>query len=549
MQPTSFYFVFPTAAILLTFVLFLRSKGRRFSVRSIRGPPSPSSLLGHEYLLRSRQHQDILSVADPKALQYIFHSSGYRFTKTRDSFRTLQAFMGQGLVSVGGMIYVSVLSRKFRLTGRLGEIHQRQRRILSPAFAASQLRLFLTVFQASAVKLTEKMNERVGEAKVLNVLEWTSKAALDIIGITAFRYQFNSLNNEQTELMVAVNNLFAEAGLWPTTWALLFTSLWRILPEWLLLPLGWIPSREIGRMNFFRKVAMKVSRPIFEKQLKEVAGDPNPAEKDVVNVLAMSHLNDDAKKKMSDIEIDSQLATFIIAGHDTTANTMAWLLYELSLHPEDQTKIRDEIACTKANAAGALTTNDYDSMIWLNACIKIPIRKGQVIMTSIYSYNRLPSVWGNDAEEWNPSRFLDGRDAKQISLGVYSNLLTFSAGVRGCIGWRFAVMELQSVVTELLSNFEFSTPKGAPKLQHGPAGLAVSPIVPGKAEEGPQIPLLVTVLNKRNDLNAISSLLQYLHELCEKFGYLASETRAASVQETQWAKKYTDVAGFPFQAV
>ncbi|KAK0227612.1 cytochrome P450 [Armillaria fumosa] len=539
MQPTLYYFVFPTVAILLTFVLFLRSKGRRSLVQKIRGPPSPSFLLGHEYLLRSRQHvgdmervwcqeygavyrtkgcfgQGILSVADPKALQYIFHSSGYRFPKTRDSFRALQAFMGQGLVSVDG------------------EIHQRQRRILGPAFAASQLRLFLTIFQASAVKLTEKINEHVGEAKVLNVLEWTSKAALDIIGITAFRYHFNSLGNGQTELMVAANNLFAEAGLWPTSWELLLTSLWRILPEWSLVPLNWIPSRQIGRMNFFKKVAMKVSRPIFEKQLEEVAGDANPAEKDVVNVLAMSHLNDDAKKKMSDIEIDSQLATFILAGHDTTANTMAWLLYELSLHPEDQTKIREEIAQTKANAAEAFTSNDYDSMIWLNACIKealrlhplvyclfrepaqddilplaepiitsdgkscsqIPIRKGQIITTSIYSYNRLPSVWGDDAEDWNPNRFLDGRDGKQISLGVYANLLTFSAGVRGCIGWRFAVMELQSVVTELLSNFEFSIPKGAPKLQHGPAGVTLSPIVPGKEEEGPQIPLLVTALEK-----------------------------------------------------
>ncbi len=57
-------------------------------------------------------------------------------------------------------------------------------------------------------------------------------------------------------------------------------------------------------------------------------------------------------------------------------------------------------------------------------------------------------------------------------------------------------MELQSVVTELLSNFEFSMPKGATKLQHGPAGMTLSPIVPGKAEEGPQIPLLVTALNK-----------------------------------------------------
>lgn len=57
-------------------------------------------------------------------------------------------------------------------------------------------------------------------------------------------------------------------------------------------------------------------------------------------------------------------------------------------------------------------------------------------------------------------------------------------------------MELQSVVTELLSNFEFSIPKGAPKLQHGPAGVTITPIVPGRVEEGPQIPLLITALNK-----------------------------------------------------
>ncbi|KAK0492366.1 hypothetical protein EDD18DRAFT_1184276 [Armillaria luteobubalina] len=74
--------------------------------------------------------------------------------------------------------------------------------------------------------------------------------------------------------------------------------------------------------------------------------------------------------------------------------------------------------------------------------------------------------------------------------------MTFSAGIRGCIGWRFSVMELQSVVTELLDNFEFDMPKGASKLQHGPAGAGLAPLVPGKAEEGPQVPLLVTPLRK-----------------------------------------------------
>ncbi|KAK0214209.1 hypothetical protein IW262DRAFT_1409396, partial [Armillaria fumosa] len=57
--------------------------------------------------------------------------------------------------------------------------------------------------------------------------------------------------------------------------------------------------------------------------------------------------------------------------------------------------------------------------------------------------------------------------------------------------------ELQSVIVELLSNFEFSIPKGAPELQDALAGIALIPIVPGKANEGPQVPLHVTPLNKQ----------------------------------------------------
>ncbi|PBK92245.1 cytochrome P450 [Armillaria gallica] len=473
MQSIIHYIVLSTATFSL-FYAFLRFKGRKYAIEKIRGPPSPSSLFGLSpwRLLRSRQHLGDLEMDWYQTYGAVYRTKGCFGQDILDVNRINGAATGQGLIFA------------------TGEIHQRQRRILGPAFTASQLRLFLNVFQASAVKLTEQINERVDNAKVLNMLEWTSKAALDIIGITSFRYEFNSLSGGQTELMAALNNLL--------------------------------------------DVAMKVSRPIFEKQLKEVANDVNPAEKDVVNVLALAHLNDDAKKKMDDTEIDSQLATFVLAGHDTTANTMAWLLYELSLHPEDQAKIRGEISQAKSNAPGALTSNDYDSMLWLNACIKetlrlhplahclfrepaqddilplsepviisdgkscsqIPIPKGQIVLASIYTYNRF---WGDDAEKWNPNRFLDGRDTKQTSLGVYANLLTFSAGIRGCVGWRFAVMELQSVVTELLSNFEFSMPKGVSRLQHSPAGIALIPIVPGKAEEGAQIPLLVTELNKWMD--------------------------------------------------
>ncbi|KAK0214197.1 cytochrome P450 [Armillaria fumosa] len=533
MQTTLYYFVILPIAYLFVTVP-LRHWKRKYAIRKIRGPPRPSFLLGHEHFVLSHQHvgnlemewheqygavyltgacfgQDILSVADPKALHYIFHSPGYRFTKTRDALRIADALVGQGVGSVQG------------------SDHQRQRKILGPAFVTSQLQLFLKVFQACAMKLTEKTNEYVGEGKEINVLQWTNKVTLDIIGITSFGYEFNALDDGQTELMAALNNIFGEAQMWPKRWEILFLALWRILPDWIFFLLERLPNRAGVRMRLFKDTAAKVSRPIFEKQLIEVANDPDPSEKDIVTVLAMSHLADDAKKKMSDHEVDSQLATFIVAGNIATSGTIAWILYELSRHPEVQMKVREEIAIAKSKTPGALSWDDYDEMIWLNATIKevlryhslargffreasqddvlplakpiitsdgqlcseIPISKGQIIFASI-----LPSVWGDDAGEWNPCRFLEDRAIKQESLGTYANLMTFSAGPCGCLGWRFAIMELQSVVAELLSNFEFSIPKGALELQDAPAGIALIPLVPGRANEGPQAPLHVTPLNK-----------------------------------------------------
>ncbi|KAK0494149.1 hypothetical protein EDD18DRAFT_1177820 [Armillaria luteobubalina] len=69
----------------------------------------------------------------------------------------------------------------------------------------------------------------------------------------------------------------------------------------------------------------------------------------------MSYLATDAKKTMGDQEIDSQLGTFVLAAIGTTASTIFWLLYELSRHPEDQIKVREEIVTTNFKAPGTLT--------------------------------------------------------------------------------------------------------------------------------------------------------------------------------------------------
>ncbi|PBK92235.1 PAH-inducible cytochrome P450 monooxygenase PC-PAH 4 [Armillaria gallica] len=460
--------------------------------------------------------QDVLVISDPKALQYIFHTSGYRYPKSPEEDHFTGIMLGPGLGTVAG------------------EIHQRQRKILGPAFSTSQLRQFLVVFQSAASKLVEKMKDSTQTGKVLDIYEWTTKTSLDVIGKTSFRYEFNAMDamdGQQTELESALHNMLGESQMWPSSAELLYLSLWRLLPDWSLSLLQRVSTRGTRRLVHFRATAGKAAREVFQKQVSVLANGDRPSGKNIIDVLALSHLTEDSKRKMTEEEIYAQFATFIMAGHDTTAVTAAWVLYELARNPSDQAKIREEILQVKANNDRTLSSNDYDSMPTLNAAIKetlrlhplnhvlhriaakddiiplgepiattedtiayeVPVSKGQIVTASVYTYNRLPSVWGDDAEQWNPQRFLRPREREQVSLGVFSNLMSFSGGVHSCIGWRFAVMEIQALVTELLGTFEFGLPEEDFVLLQSPGQRAVFPLVQGRIHEGVQMPLRVTI--------------------------------------------------------
>jgi len=100
----------------------------------------------------------------------------------------------------------------------------------------------------------------------------------------------------------------------------------------------------------------------------------------------------------------------------------------------------------------------------------------------------ITEVWGGDADLWNPLRFFD--DKQDVSVGVFSNLATFSGGVRSCVGWQFAIMELQVMLFGLVESFEFSLPPGGLDIQRIPSILMV-PMIRGRPELGVQLPLVV----------------------------------------------------------
>ena len=95
-----------------------------------------------------------------------------------------------------------------------------------------------------------------------------------------------------------------------------------------------------------------------------------------------ANLAEDAKSKLEEDQILSQLTTLMVAGHETTAATVTWALYELTQHPEFQNQVRKEIKATRAQAVlrgdRELTISDLDSMKYLLALMKARPRSASI---------------------------------------------------------------------------------------------------------------------------------------------------------------------------
>ena len=178
-------------------------------------------------------------------------------------------------------------------------------------------------------------------------------------------------------------------------------------------------------------------------------------------------------------------ATNTRSRHETTASALTWAAYLLSKHQDIQTTLRDEVIAAlgdnpSASPAPADLGNTLKQLPYLNGIIHETLRlfptvpitirealrdttvgehavpKGTELVVSIWQINRSPEVWGADAEEFRPQRWINADDGKPNRHGgAQSNydFITFLEGPRSCIGQEFAKAEMRCLLASLVTGF------------------------------------------------------------------------------------------------
>jgi cytochrome P450 len=248
-------------------------------------------------------------------------------------------------------------------------------------------------------------------------------------------------------------------------------------------------------------------------------------EKSIIGLLIKSE-SQDAELRMSKEEVVAQMKVVLLAGYETTSISLTWALIELSRHPCVQTSLREELL-----AFGADPTYDQlkanlpyldavvheilrlhppvgeftrlaaaDDVIPLSEPVctesgemtdSISIARGTLITIPGAAINRSLAIWGPDAKEFKPDRWLteDGISGKAREVQGHRHLLTFVDGPRTCLGKDFAITEFKTVLLVLVKNFVFEMRDGPDSQVEIVRGIMARPRVIG--EDGIGVPLRV----------------------------------------------------------
>ncbi|KAJ3880021.1 cytochrome P450 [Lentinula edodes] len=520
---------------VIALAYFLYRRYTRISVSHIPGPEPESFILGNLPELFQSQvgvpdfkwkqqfgdivrikgpfGEDRLFISDPKAMQYIFHTAGYGFLKWPERTEISRVLMGRGLLWADDAI------------------HRRQRKVMLPGFGAPECKAFVPIFLKAASALVEQWNDllasSIDQSVELNVASWLSRATMDSLGEAAFDYHFGALENKENELMKAYFGLMSDTLGQPSRQAI-FTQ--TVMPVWYLRFMSrYSNTRRMVHARHTAALANDIAQSLINMKSEALLyGKEN---KDILSLLVKANASENPASRLTDEEMLAQMRTLLLAGHETSSTSLVWCILELSRHPEVQSKLREEIRATERRLNGKqFTATDFDNMPYLAAVLKesmrfqpavyqnyrmaahdtvlplskpittttgetissLPIGKGTKLVLSIAAYNRNKEVFGEDADVYNPDRWFRTSAKKGPTVGVYGNLLTFAGGVRTCIGWRFALYEMQSLLVEIINNFELGPTKELERLRRE-ACLVMLPILEGEEIKGENLPLRVSI--------------------------------------------------------
>ncbi len=326
-----------------------------------------------------------------------------------------------------------------------------QRRAAAPVFSHRNVLNLSPIMTAAAERTTQRIAGHGPRA--VNMLDEMVTTTFDVISDVTFS---GGDTFDRDAVHGAIDDYVAEAGK---------ISLFDILgfPDWVPRP---------GRI--MSGAALKQMKSMADGAIEARARRGHDGVPDLLDLL-LSGVDPKTKRQMNTAELRDNLLTFIVAGHETTALTLAWSMYLVSFDQGVQDRAREEARSVLQGRAA--TGDDVEKLPFIRQIVDEAlrlyppagiisrtaakpdtlcdreIRPGDTVMVPIYALGRNALLW-DEPDAFRPDRFAD---RKAIDRYAY---LPFGDGPRICIGASFALQEAVIILATLLARFRFTPVPG-----------------------------------------------------------------------------------------
>lgn len=335
-----------------------------------------------------------------------------------------------------------------------GEEHARQRKLIQPAFHRGRIAGYAQVMAERSAQWAQA--RRPGE--ILDLATEMNRLTLAVVGETLFGSQVDANAHEVAESLTVIIENFNRM----------------LLPFW----------------KYLQKLPLHSNRQLFAAQarldatIQQLISQRRATGRDHGDLLSMLLAAEDAEnpqRRLSDSEIRDQALTLFLAGHETTANALAWTWHLLSGHEAVRLRMKAEIdevvGADRLPAMEDMARLPYTTAVFSESMrlyppvwvigrramedltigpYEVPART--IVLTSQYLMHRDTRYWPN-ADEFRPERWLD--EAEQAARPKFA-YFPFGGGARICVGESFAWMEGVLILAAIARRWRFESVPGHP---------------------------------------------------------------------------------------
>jgi cytochrome P450 len=354
--------------------------------------------------------------------------------------------------------------------GANGETWRRQRRMVMAGFDPAHVKSYFPALRGVAARLAARWQRCADEGRSIDLQADLMRYTVDTIAGLAFGTEVNTLESDEEVIQQHLDKIFPAIS----------RRISAPIPTWRFLPSR--ADRELARS--IAAVNAAVDAFIAEARAR-LRAEPARAERPANLLEAMIVAADQPGSGMDDRQVAGNVLTMLLAGEDTTANTIAWMIHLLWRHPRALARATAEARSALADPARP-TLEDMARLDYIEACAHETMRlkpvapilpletqrettigdvrvPAGIVVISLMRRDSVSDAHVPRAAEFQPERWLVEGSPGQAASAAKRISMPFGAGPRICPGRYLALLEMKMAMATLLGRFDIvgvDTPQG-----------------------------------------------------------------------------------------